>query len=184
MKTVELNNGEARIGSLDLDDLTTSEEVRRGFADTGKQEDHPMYDRRQRCLSFLTSEWLDPHEAKFLVGYIGDYARFRPESVRENIDRLNKRTDHLRIALGRERQPVVYFETESLEPVESVFGNLYEFWEVGPGEVGNGRQYENDDDININPHRMCDHEEGNEPVSVSNYPETSDEYTYSRGWWD
>ena len=157
---------------------TAEEQVRTAYADV-----HDDKDNKERCLSFLTSEFVPITEVIQLTHLIGRYNRFNPEDTNDRLDQVIERDPQARVAIGREGSPVLYIETKDQRMVLDVFGNYPdEASEVEvPEDIGNARKYV-EEDWDIDPHSKCRHE--SPPVAVEDYPECNTDLSYVRLWWD
>jgi len=169
----------------DTHEQTSEAEVRTAFADANPQDGEAAYTGGMRCLSFLTSAWLDPEVAKRTVQYIGPYNQFDPDVTGRMLDRL---PGDAMLAVGREGSPVLYVQTHRPEAAKGAFnthpGHSPDVLrEVEPTFVGSARSpiYGQSDGLR-DPHSACDHE--SPPVPVEEYAPTDDSARYVRAWWD
>lgn len=172
------------------------EEIRTAYADAGPQREKSAFVDDIRCLSFLTSDWLTPEQARKAVQFIGGYNAFTPESAADIIAAIEKVDPDARFAIGREGSPVIYVETEDATAIMGVIDGEWdngqdspfhngapdELSEVEPGHVGSARKPVYQEEGGIEAHTMCQH--SNPPVWVEDYAETTDENEYVRSWWD
>lgn len=156
------------------------------------------FGKDERCLSFLTSEWLTADRTREALQVIGQYNAFDPDPVGEMVSHIEDEIDPGALfAVGREGSPVVYVETDDPEAVIEFLGPVrYEaadydrddpFSSVHPDELGETehvgsritreRYEEGDDDA----HMMCRHDEP--PVEVDEWAEAGDRPVV-RAWWD
>lgn len=181
MEEIDMENGEAHV---ETDGLTVQEQVKRAYADAVGRDNG--YDDDERCLSFLTDRWLDPEEAANLVTYVGPYNNFDPEIVAMKIQSVAENCEFLRVAIGREGSPALYFEVNPVDrpEVEHAFERYAdEFAEVEPPDIS-GKEMKRGDEYPIEEHSSCRHE--NPPVEPGNEAKGSTEYNrvYIRSWWD
>lgn len=170
-------------------------QVRMAYADTGG---NPFHDD-QRCLTFLTSRWMDLEEAIEALGVIGPYNAFDPGDVAEMLREIDGRVDGARFAVGREGSPAIYVEADDPDAVEDVFGpRRYEidpedrpdpddvFSPSHPDELGRydtpGSSYSREKFAEgEDAHTMCLHDEP--PVEVDEWVEGNGR-PIVRAWWD
>lgn len=182
MDEIELENGQARV---ETDGLTVQEQVKRAYADGFPQEDDEDYDHDQRCLSFLTDQWVDPQEAGDLVAFIGPYNAFDPDTVADKFRTLVTEADvNFRVAIGREGSPALYFATDEPEKIRRVFESYAdEFAEVEAPDIS-GREMYRAEDSHIEEHSMCNHDQPPVPVGHEADGDPERDVTYLRAWWD
>lgn len=173
-------------------------EVRIAYADAGDQRGAGDFVDTQRCLSFLTSGWLDEEDAVAAVHRIGGYNRFDPCTVGRILAAITDTDPTARFAIGREGSPAVYAEVdpEAAGAVREVFASDWQddadgdvFAPGGPDElsivqptaVGSARKYE-EQDYDLEAHSMCQHDRP--PVDQDDYAPVSGDRAYVRAWWD
>lgn len=180
MKEIDIDSGEVHV---EVDGLTVEEQVKTAYADAyGRDNDE--YEKGQRCLTFLTDRWVEPQKAIELVRFIGPYNAFDPETVVKKISAANDEIDHLRVAVGREGSPVLYFEVDSVSAFEKHFEKYAdEFGVVEPPDISNRALYR-EDYTDIEEHSSCRHDR---PPVEAGFEEDGDpesDYHYVRAWWD
>jgi hypothetical protein len=180
MVDIELEHGEANVKT---NGLTVEEQVQKAYADAYGIDNG--FEDKERCLSFLTSEWVEPEHASSLVEYIGEYNAFNPDTVSGKFYTLSEEADvDFKVAVGREGSPVLYFATNEPEKIRRVFRSYAdEFGEVEPPDVSGKEQYRSEDSF-VEEHSMCQHDEPPVPPGYEARGDTENGLTYIRAWWD
>lgn len=182
MEEIDLESGEARVST----DITSQEAVRQAYADAVPQMDNDFTGNPHstRCLTFLAPEWSEPEEAIRLVQYIGEYNNFYPSKVSKKIRQVVEETEHVRIAIGREGSPVLYFEVSDIDPLSEEFaGYADEFMDCEAPDISQKSRYREEEN-RVDEHDMCLHDHPPiEPGDEADGDPDSD-YQYIRCWWD
>lgn len=169
---------------------TLLDEVRTAYADAGPQRDNPAFAHEMRCLSFLTSDWMDVETAVEAGHLIESYNGFDSDALEDALRRIEEVAPDVKVAVGREGSPAFYFQTDSPEAVIDVLDGMGSggAFSARPDElsitdyVGGARSgfYEPEGDIAV--HQTCRHEQP--PVAVEDFAEPDPEKEYVRAWWD
>jgi hypothetical protein len=145
-------------------------EVRTAYADAGMQRDDDAYTHDMRCLSFLTSEWVDADTAKRMAELIGGYNYFNPEVAADLIDAVTDVDPDATFAVGREGSVALYVNTDIRDTVVAeVSRGAYRVDELSGGVM-----------MNRHSHSMCRHDE----PPVPNDEQVTAAGGFVRFWWD
>lgn len=138
-----------------------------------------------RCLSFLTSDFIPMEFARDAIRYVGMYNAFDPGNLRDVFDVIRGADIEAKVAIGREGSPVLYFEVKNGEPADRVRAVL-ERMSSGPDELSFV------DHDNVGPrdilangvHSRCGHTDDEAPVPVCEEAAPDPSKTHIRAWWD
>jgi len=145
-------------------------EVRQAYADAGMQRDDNAYTHDMRCLSFLTSEWVDADTAKRMAEFVGGYNYFNPEVAADLIDAVTDIDADATFAFGREGSVALYVNTDiNGTVVAGVSQQEYRIDEVSADVM-----------MHRHSHSMCRHDE----PPVANDEQVTAEGGFVRFWWD